>query len=154
MDTCQACEEGLYKKGTPVPALTETGAGAARYSAPHGCLRFYFSQPRPIATMGRGILLSGVRRQQQYHSQSDKRDHDQTSHGRAPFPACAAPSAGISEKRSNRAVRLISFSFSSRNVKSIKAITKHQPRRNADLLRDLSILPCSPFFSNINHASC
>ena len=27
--------------------LTETGAGAARYSAPHGCLRFFFHSPDP-----------------------------------------------------------------------------------------------------------
>ena len=80
---CQAGQERLYKKGTPVPALTETGAGAARYSAPHGCQLEFYQQPRPIATMGRGALLSGVRRQQQHHSQGDKRDHDQTSHGRA-----------------------------------------------------------------------
>ena len=98
--------------------LTETGAGAARYSAPHGCRGFIFSQPRPIATMGRGILLSGVRRQQQHHSQYDKRDHDQTSHGRAPFPACAAPSAGSRVKRSSRAVCVIAYPFPSGNAGS------------------------------------
>lgn len=111
---------------------TETGAGAARYSAPHGCQGFIFSQPRPIATMGRGILLSGVRRQQQYHSQGDKRDHDQTSHGRAPFPACAAPSAGGRVKRSSRAVRVIAYPLSPRNTKRIEATIGHQPRQNVN----------------------
>ena len=101
---------------------TETGAGAARYSAPHGCqgLHFY-TAPAHRVTMGRGILLSGVRCQQQYHSQSDKRDHDQTSHGRAPFPACAAPSAGSRVKRSSRAVRVIAYLFPPRNAKRIAA---------------------------------
>ena len=95
---------------------------ARRVTAPRTVAKGYiFTQPRPIATMGRGILLSGVRRQKQYHSQSDKRDHDQTSHGRAPFPACAAPSAGSRVKRSNRAVRVIAYPLSPRNTKRIAA---------------------------------
>ena len=69
----------------------------------------FFTAPAHRVTMGRGILLSGVRRQQQYHSQSDKQSHDQMSHGRTPFPACAAPSAGSRVKRSNRAVRVIAY---------------------------------------------
>ncbi len=118
--SCQVGREGVHNRGTPVPASTETGAGAARYSAPHGCQLEFYQQPRPIATMGRGALLSGVRRQQQHHSQSGKRDHDQTSHGRAPFPACAAPSAGSRVKRSSRALCVIASSFAFRNANDSK----------------------------------
>ena len=35
---------------------TETGAGAARYSAPHGCRCFIFTQPRPIASQWAGAF--------------------------------------------------------------------------------------------------
>ena len=56
--------------------LTRTGAGAARYSAPHGCLlEGYFIDPGP-PRMDRGHLLSGVRRQQQHHSQGEQQGQE------------------------------------------------------------------------------
>jgi len=36
--SCQSAARDLFKKGTPASAGTETGVGAARSSAPHGCL--------------------------------------------------------------------------------------------------------------------
>ena len=123
----------LIEKGNSGSCYEQKPELARRVTAPRTAANGYiFSQPRPIATMGRGILLSGVRRQKQYHSQGDKRDHDQTSHGRAPFPACAAPSAGISVKRSNRAVRVIAYPLSPRKTKRIEALIGHQPRRNVN----------------------
>lgn len=58
--------------------LTETGAGAARYSAPHGCQVEVLAMTPVPSSVGRGQPLHGVRRQQQHHSQYDKQDHDQT----------------------------------------------------------------------------
>ena len=102
--TCQGRRETLFKRGTPEPARTGTGAGAARDSAPHGRLmRLILPDPDP-PRMGRGQLLSGVRRQQENQSHSDKQSQEQTLHGLPSFFwACAAPSAGCNKNEGNRA---------------------------------------------------
>ena len=72
MGTCQACGEGLYRKGTPVPATNRNRGWRGALQRPARLPMFhFFTAPAHRVTKGRGILLSGVRRQQQYHSQCD-----------------------------------------------------------------------------------
>ena len=71
------------KKEPRLLLVTETGAGAARYSAParlprEQCL---FHNPGPTA-MGRGSLLHVVRRREQYQSQCGKQGENKPPHGR------------------------------------------------------------------------
>lgn len=76
---------GIMKKGTPAPVGTGTGAGVARAAPRTVTTRGFFYSPRPIATMGRGNLLSGVRRQQEYHSRCDKQSENDPLHGLPSF---------------------------------------------------------------------
>ena len=86
-------------KGNPGPCWIQEPGLARRMTAPRtvasGGLTF---DPGP-SPVGRGQLLSGVRRQKQDQSHSDKQSEYQTLHGLPSFWACAAPGAGLQRKK-------------------------------------------------------
>ena len=101
--TCQPQKDRLYKKGTRTSAANRHSGWHGAVSAPvHGCLQdSLFYDPDP-SSLGRGQLLSGVRRHQQNQSHSDKQSVKERPHGcTLPFTVCAVPTRR--DKEGNRA---------------------------------------------------
>ena len=101
--TCQPQKDRLYKKGTRTSAANRHSGWHGAVSAPvHGYhLGTIFYDPDPFP-LGRGQLLSGVRRHQQNQSHSDKQSVKERPHGcTLPFTVCAVPTRR--DKEGNRA---------------------------------------------------
>ena len=113
----------LKKESRPL-RLTETGAGAAQYAPTRLPYSVTFFDPDLFA-LGRSQLLSGVRRQQEYHCHSDKQSQSKTLHRPALLLDCAAPGAGRNNE-GNRAKALYRKRFAPSSIISIPTKTPRE----------------------------